>query len=259
MTEDEFLNLTPPPVDKRLSYGSDPNQFGELRLPAGAGPFPVVMNIHGGFWRNLYGLGHAGHYCAALTRSGFATWNVEYRRAGDKGGGWPGSLEDLALAYRFIRQNAAQHNLDRGRFLVSGHSAGGHLALCLAAHEPTLEHVMPLAAVSDARKCYELHLSNDAVVEFLGGTPDSVPEHYREASPFELSIKAKQWLVHGNADDVVPFSFSSDYIEAKKEKETVSLLALPKAGHFDVINPFSEVWPEMDKLVSRLLQSSVNT
>jgi acetyl esterase/lipase len=259
MTDDEFLNLTPPPADKRLTYGSGLNQFGELRIPSGAGPFPIVMNIHGGFWRNMYDLSHAGHYCAALTRKGYASWNIEYRRVGDKGGGWPGSLEDSSLAYRFIRQNAAQHNLDAGRILVSGHSAGGHLALCLAAHEPSLEVVMPLAAVSDVRKAYALHLSNDAVVEFLGGTPESVPDHYREAGPYELAINAKQWLVHGKADDIVPFSFSRDYVETKAKREDVNLLQLPKAGHFHVINPFSDVWPEIERLVAILLSPQANT
>src|SRR5881398_4164761 len=93
MPSDDILTLPAPPADARLAYGTDPNQFGELRLPKSGGPFPVVMNIHGGFWRAKYDLAHNGHLCAALTARGISTWNVEYRRVGNKGGGWPRSEE----------------------------------------------------------------------------------------------------------------------------------------------------------------------
>jgi len=95
MSSEAILTATSPPADARLPYGNDPNQFGELRVPKGDGPFPVGMNIHGGFWRAKYDLAHAGHLCAALTSKGIATFNLEYRRVGNKGGGWPGSFEDV--------------------------------------------------------------------------------------------------------------------------------------------------------------------
>src|SRR5579871_6520518 len=88
----EILQLPPPPADARVAYGKDASQFGEIRLPAGKGPHPTVLFIHGGFWRNAYNLGHAGHLCAALAKAGAATWNIEYRRVGDAGRGWPGTL-----------------------------------------------------------------------------------------------------------------------------------------------------------------------
>ena len=96
MSED-ILTLKPPPADVRLAYGSDPSQFGDLRLPKGKGPFPIAMNIHGGFWRAKYDLLHGGHLCAALTGKGIATWNLEYRRVGNPGGGWPGTLSVFAV------------------------------------------------------------------------------------------------------------------------------------------------------------------
>ena len=94
---EESLNLPPPPADAHLAYGADPNQFGELRLPKDTtkGAFPVVMNIHGGYWRAKYTLTHTGHLCAALAAAGIATWNLEYRRVGNHGGGWPGTFEDI--------------------------------------------------------------------------------------------------------------------------------------------------------------------
>jgi acetyl esterase/lipase len=254
MSEDK-LGLTPPPADHRLPYGTDPNQFGDLRIPKASRPFPVVMNIHVVVWRAKYGLEHAGHLCAALTKKGIATWNLEYRRVGNAGGGWPGSFEDVANGFRFLPQLAKQYKLDVSRALVMGHSAGGQLALCLAAHEPALTRAVSLGGVVDLQRAFELHLSNDAVVEFLGGKPADVAEHYQEADPMQLSIKkARQILICGTKDDVVPPSFSKKYAEAKHAKgEDVKLIEIADADHFDVIDPRSDAWKRVEGAVSELL------
>src|SRR5207247_10843726 len=107
MPSNDILTLPPPPADARLAYGTDPNQFGELRLPKSGGPFPIVMNIHGGFWRAKYDLKHTGHLCAALTAKGVATWNIEYRRLGTKGAGRAASVEDDASPYRYAANGEA--------------------------------------------------------------------------------------------------------------------------------------------------------
>jgi acetyl esterase/lipase len=260
---DDILTLAPPPADKRVSYGSDPNQFFDLRLPSGKnqnkGPSPLVVNIHGGYWRARYNLDHTGHLCAALTAKGLATANLEYRRVGNDGGAWPGTFADIRAAYNFLVQNARQYNFDRERIVVTGHSAGGQLALCLAAHEPSVTRVVSLAGVVDLQRAYQLHLSNDAVVEFLRGTPSTVPDHYREADPMQLSIpQARQWLVHGSADDVVPPEFSRDYVAAKEkrtgsQKENAHLLAVDNAGHFDLIDPRSTAWKQVEQTIIQLM------
>jgi acetyl esterase/lipase len=255
---DAILMLPPPPYDARLDYGTDPNQFGDLRLPAGGSgavaPFPVVMNIHGGFWRAKYSLDHAGHLCAALTAKGVATWNLEYRRVGNPHGGWPGSFEDIRSGFRFIAQIAGKYKLNAQKVLVMGHSAGGQLALCLAGHEASLQQVVSLAGVVDLQQAYELHLSNDAVVDFVGGTPKAVPDHYREADPIELKIKATQWLIHGSEDEVVPPPFSRNYTEQKRQKgEDVHYLEISTADHFDLIDPRSSAWPKVENTVLHLL------
>ena len=250
---DDILSLPPPPADVRLAYGSDPNQFGDLRLPQGKGPFPVVMNIHGGFWRAKYDLSHAGQLCAALTAKGAATFNLEYRRVGNSGGGWPGTFEDVARGYRFLPQIAKRYNLDIARTVVMGHSAGGQLALCLAAHEPEARRAVSLAGVLDLQQAYEQHLSNDAVVEFLGGKPKDVPEHYKDADPMVLSVAGTQWIICGLADDVVPPFFSHNYAERKKQKgEDVHLLEIAQAGHYELIDPRSAAWPKVEQTVLHL-------
>jgi acetyl esterase/lipase len=248
---EDILNLPPPPADARLSYGFDSHQFGDLRVPKSKGPHPVLMNIHGGFWRNRYDLSHAGHLCAALTEQGVATWNLEYRRVGDEGGGWPGTFEDLRQAYRFIPQLAQKYGIEANRVVVMGHSAGGQLALCLAAHESSVHAVISLAGVVDLRRAWELHLSNNAVGEFLGGPAEKVPEHYREADPMQVEIKgAQQWVIHGSADDVVPPDFSRRYAEAKnKAGENVHSVEIENAGHFDLIDPRTDAWKRISATV----------
>jgi acetyl esterase/lipase len=256
---DDILNLSPPPADARIAYGSDPNQFFDLRLPkvTGKGPYPLVLNIHGGFWRARYNLDHAGHLCAALTGRGLATANLEFRRVGNEGGAWPGTFADIRAAYQFLVQNASRHNLDAGTIVVMGHSAGGQLALCLAAHESAITRAVSLAGVVDLQRAYQLHLSNDAVVEFLRGTPREVPDHYREADPAQLSITARQRLIHGSADDIVPPDFSRDYVDVKRKrsgatKEDASLLEIAGAGHFDLIDPRTTAWKDVERTVLQL-------
>jgi acetyl esterase/lipase len=243
----------PPAADTRLHYGSDEHQFADLRLPKGQGPFPAAMFVHGGFWRSRYDLAHAGFFCAALTKAGFVTWNLEYRRVGNPGGGWPGSFEDVTAGYQFLRQLAGRYPIDTKRIVVLGHSAGGQLALALAAHHNSMPAVVSLAGVVNLRRAWDLHLSNDAASAFLGGSPDAVPEHYHEASPSELDISCKQLLIHGTEDDTVPVDMSRNYVKQKHNRENVSLLEVPKAGHFEIVDPESKVWPRVEKAIVALL------
>lgn len=250
----DILSMTPPAADARLHYGGATQQFADLRLPKtgfwrklggmGGARHPVVMNIHGGFWRNKYDLLHAGHLCAALTAAGFATWSIEYRRVGDPGGGWPGSLEDARAAFAMLPHLADKYHLDMQRVVVMGHSAGGHLAVCLAAHEPAGKRVVSLAGVLDLRRAHDLGLSHDAVGDFLGGSPQQVPEAYRDADPMQLKIpQARQVVVHGSEDDVVPVEIGRHYAESKRGAgEHVEYIELKGAGHFELIDPRTAAW-----------------
>jgi acetyl esterase/lipase len=244
---DDILSLAAPKADARVAYGGDENQFVDLRLPKGTGPHPLAIVVHGGYWRAKYDLGYMGHLCARLTAKGVATANLEYRRVGNVGGGWPGTFADIRAAYQFLLQNELKYGFDGRRVLAMGHSAGGQLALCLAAHEAGVRAAISLAGVVDLQRAYELHLSNDAVVEFLGGTPAEVTDHYREADPMRLALAARQWLVHGAADDVVPVEFSRDYVRAKvQKKEDARLVEIAGAGHFEVIDPRASAWKDVE-------------
>jgi acetyl esterase/lipase len=208
------------------------------------------VNIHGGYWRAKYDLEYAGFMCGALAAKGIAIANLEYRRVGNPGGGWPGTFADIRAGYQYLVQNAGKYGFDGKRVVAMGHSAGGQLALCLAAHEAGVKAVVSLAGVSDLQRAYALHLSNDAVVEFLGGTPTEVPEHYREADPMKLGVGVRQWLIHGAADDVVPVEFSRDYVKAKRAgKEDADLVEIAGAGHFEVVDPRTGAWNEVERAV----------
>jgi acetyl esterase/lipase len=248
---EDILSKPQPPPDERIAYGTDLTQFLDVRLPRTKALHPVLLNIHGGYWRAKYDLAHTGHLCEALRSAGVATFNTEYRRVGNPGGGWPGTFEDIRSAYRFVRQQHDRFHLDLDRFVVIGHSAGAQLALCLAAHEASVRKVISLAGVVDLKQAFALHLSHDAVVDFLGGKPDTVPEHYREADPMELSIPhARQWLLHGREDDTVPPEFSRNYVAQKKKAgESVELLEIPRADHFDLIDPSSKAFAQVTSTV----------
>ena len=251
MSAEDILSQPQPAPDQRLAYGSDLNQFLEIRIPKGRGPHRALLNIHGGYWRAKYDLRHAGHLCEALRSAGIATFNIEYRRVGNEGGGWPGTFADIRSAYQSVRQRVSEFHLDSRRLAVMGHSAGGQLALCLAAHESTVRGAISLAGVVDLKRAYSLHLSNDAVVEFLGGKPDQVPEHFREADPSVLTIThARQWLLHGKDDDSVPPDFSRDYAAQKKKRgEQVELVEIAHAGHFELIDPGSGAFRQVQSAV----------
>jgi acetyl esterase/lipase len=269
---DLFVDAAPP-ADLRVQYGPEALQFGELRLPVEEGPHPVVIVIHGGFWRARYDLEHIGHLAAALSSEGCATWSIEYRRIGDEGGGWPGTFQDVGEAAKYLRELAPRHSLDLERVIAIGHSAGGHLALWLggcgrvpqesALHvgEPLpLKGVVALAAVSDLNRAWELRLSNSVVEEFLGGAPEDVPERYATASPAELlPLGVRQMLVHGTEDEDVPFEISARYHNAALEAgDDSTLVTLPGSGHMELVEPWSKEYQSVLSAVRALLGSPVD-
>ncbi len=240
-----------------IAYGPGASQWGDLRLPARPGPHPVVVLIHGGYWRVRHDLTYLGHAAVALTEAGFATWNVEYRRLGEPGGGWPGTLLDVAAGVDFLRTLAPAHDLDLGRVVTLGHSAGGQLALWLAGRpriqldsplasvDPLrLSGVTALAPVCDLARAWELGLSSGAVASLLGGSPDEHPDRYAAASPIELlPLGVPQVLIHGTEDEDVPLELSERHAAvARASNDRARLIAFPNTGHFEIIDPATSQW-----------------
>lgn len=266
MASEDILMLPAPPAGARIAYGADPLQFGELRLPDEAGSHPVVMLLHGGYWRARYDLAYFGHAAADLTSHGYATWNLEYRRVGNPGGGWPGMFLDVAAGMDHLRMLAAQYPLDLRHVVVLGHSAGGQLALWLAARprigpespvytaDPLLpKAVISLAGVLDLRQASARHLSNDAAHELLGGPPEQYPDRYAATSPAELlPIGVPAILIHGASDENVPYALSHDYAEhARAAGDAVELVTLPGVGHFEIVDPRAPEWQTVVEAIGR--------
>lgn len=259
-------------ITHRLSYGSQPEHFGDLYLPREGSQHPVVVLIHGGFWRNPYTLKLMVGLARDLARKGIAAWNIEYRRVGDEGGGWPGTLHDVAAATDHLQQIASSYALNPQRVIAVGHSAGGHLALWLAARfrlapghalaapangATKLKGVVSQAGAMDLARAWRLRLGQGAAAELLGGSPEEMPERYAAASPAELlPLGVPQVLIHGSADDSVPLIMSQKYARrARAAGDKVKLVELPNIDHFVLIDAHSSIWQKTVKEIQRLLES----
>jgi acetyl esterase/lipase len=262
---------------ERIYYGNNEHQFGELRLPVGDGPFPVVIVIHGGFWRTHYSLDIMDDFSDDLTSKGLATWNIEYRRVGHVGGAWPGTFTDVARAVDHLKVVADSHPLDLEKVVTIGHSAGGQLALWVAARHKLPEHcelrtandplrlkgAISLAGVCDLALMQEVHhipelrygTNNNPSRNLIGGTPEEYPERYAQGSPIELlPIGVPQVLIHGSLDINVPIGISNRYErEAINAGDTVQFIELPTAEHFKVVDPKAKEWPVIVKATMDLI------
>jgi len=254
----------------RVTYGGAQQQFGELRVPPGPGPHPVLVLIHGGCWHRSFDLQYFSQLAEALTReTGAATWNIEYRRLGDPGGGWPGTFLDVANATDQIRALAERHHLDPSRVVALGHSAGGQLALWLAARDQLpagsapyrpnpmkLRGVVGLSAITDLSSFSRSSGGcNAAVGELLGGPPERQVLRYQQASPQALlPLGVPQWLIQGADDPIVPAASVRAYQKAAQDAgDTVELSEIPGAGHFEPALPGSSAWPSLLKAVRAAL------
>jgi len=222
----------------------------------------LVVLLHGGFWRAAFDRAHAGPLASALAQAGYAVCVPEYRRTGQRGGGWPGTFDDVAAAVDTLPGLAAEavHGLlDPAVVLLAGHSAGGHLALWAASRNrlpagtawhreaSPVRGVVALAAVSDLAACAEQDLGRGAAALLMGGGPERHPGRYAQADPAGLlPVPAPVRLVHGELDDVVPCAMSLEYAErAARARGDVACDALPGCGHFEVIDPLSGAWPRV--------------
>jgi acetyl esterase/lipase len=257
------------PPDARIQYGPDESRFGDLRLPAGPGPHPVAVVIHGGCWMSEYDLVHIEPASAALTKAGVATWTLEFRRVGQRGGGWPGTFVDVAQGTDYLRTLARKFPLDLNRVVLVGHSAGGHLALWLAARHNlprgsrvsseaplAVRGVVALAAIADLRAYREGSRDCNAAVDgLIGGPPKKFGERYAQADPIELlPIGVPLRLLHGAIDPIVPPEQSRALAAlAQARGDDARVVLIEKAGHFDLIAPFGSAWAKVEEAALDLL------
>ena len=229
-------------------YGDHPRQVADLHRPAGSGPYPVAVVLHGGYWQPPWTKLIMRPLCLDLVRHGWAAWNVEYRRLGRDGGGWPMTFDDVARAIDHLA-DLADPRLDLERVTLVGHSAGGQLALWaggrreLPAGAPGADprvrgrRVLALAAVCD------LAAAGRPARELLGGGIEEVPERYAQADPMRrLPLAVPVGLVHACGDETISVQRSREYAAAALAVGADVTLVEPPGGHRDPINPRSMAW-----------------
>lgn len=258
---DDVLTRAAPPPDQVIRYGMEPEHVADLRLPARPGP--LVIFLHGGFWRVAYDRAHTGPLATGLAAAGYAVCVPEFRRTGQAGGGWPGTFDDVAAAVDslpgLVRAAAGPGLVADGPPLLAGHSAGGHLALWAAGRHrlpadspwrlpgPAARGVVALGAASCLAASYEQDLGDGAAAALMGGGPDRYPERYQAADPAALlPLGCPTRLVHGTLDDVVPLAMSRVFQGLARQAGGDCELTEPAgASHVDVIDPLSPAWPQV--------------
>lgn len=252
---------------ERFAYGPDPSQFSELWRPDGDLPWSTVVMIHGGAWSDDTDRTIMNDVARDLADHGHAVWNIEYRRLGEIGGGWPGIFRDVATAIDDVTRRPDTVPVDPERVLFLGHSAGGQLALWAAAAQvlpagadgagPRLvpRAVVALAGVTDLARCADEGLIGGACAQVLGGTPDEVPDRYARTSPQQLvPLGVPQRLFHGLVDDVVPVDYSRSYLAAAQGAgDDVALAEQADANHFTVLDPRTTAWRQVRDTVDQVL------
>lgn len=276
MTAAELKALPSGTPDHVEPYGSAESQFGELRVPPGPGPHPVVVLVHGGCFRTPFaGVKSIGSMGEALKKEGIASWSIEYRRLPEDGSGWPGTYRDVAAGVDHLRTLAKAHRLDLSRVVLLGHSAGAHLAHWAAARsrlKPDSALYMPdplrpagvlnLAGKMDMTVdivAYEATCGIPVLRLLVGGLPEQVPEHYAQVSlPQLLPLGVRQVMVWGEHEDYVPRRQVEDYVAAaRRAGDEADLIVLPALGHFEIASPASTAWPTVLGAVKKLLASPV--
>ena len=250
----------------RIAYGDGDLQFSELWLPEGEGPYPTVFMIHGGCWQTEIAERDIMNWIAEdLRRRGIAVWNIEYRGVDREGGGYPGTYEDVLAAAASMMEHGAAYNLDLSNIVAIGHSAGGHLALWLAARQSGLPDsgvleiiTLPIGTVISQGGLPDLEAGaqreghacgTEAPRLMMGGHP----EH---TSPQRMPAPtARQILVNAERDRIAPPEFAEAYRNANlaRDATNIQLVTIPGEGHVELVSPGTASWSRQVELIEAAL------
>jgi acetyl esterase/lipase len=241
--DESVLTRAARPPDVVVSYGDHRDQIADVRFAdEGARNRPLVLIIHGGFWRPRYDRKHTSPMAEGIAAAGWTVATVEYRRVP----GQPDStLNDVSTALQTLPAKIARHN---GKVVTIGHSAGGHLVLWAAAARGTAQlcGTLALAPVADLQMAHHLNLGSGAVTTFLGTEPGKRVD----VDPAQLASPASATtIVHGEDDQTVPVSLSESYVAGHG---VVRFVRLAGVEHFAPIDPLSDSWPTILREVHRL-------
>ncbi len=272
MTWPDLTKRPHPVADATVAYGNDPLQVIDVWRPAGRGPHPVVLMVHGGCWQTEIADRRLMDWIADdLRRDGIAVWNIDYRGVDRTGGGYPGTFQDVAAAADRLARDGATYDLDATRVVAVGHSAGGHLALWLAARAKLpassalrtasplpIAHVVSLGGLPDLEATAatpENGCGTGVVARLVGSASPARPDVYADTSvPRLLPIGVSQDLVNGREDRIIPYVMATDYVaKAKAAGDRVALHTVPATGHVELIAPETPAWGEAKRLIRAAL------
>jgi acetyl esterase/lipase len=267
---DDYMQQPRRRPDAVIRYGPAEAQVAELFLPKGNGPHPVIVLLHGGcFLKAFEGLAQTSAIAADLAGRGYAVWNLDYRKLGEPGAGYPGTFQDVATGIDRIRDEAGRYGLDTRRVVALGHSAGGHLALWAASRgklpadsplrtaDPLpIAAAISLAGIGDLKgqgKVFGLPCGEDTLDRLLDTAHRKAP--YADTSPAELlPTGAKVVMVHGVYDSVMPPYTGLAYVQAvRRAGDRAEVVTIPDAGHFDLVIPSTAAW----KTIADIVQAEI--
>jgi acetyl esterase/lipase len=273
MTWDDLTSRPRPEADATVSYGADPFQKVDVWLPKGAGPFKTVLMVHGGCWTTAIADRTLMDWAAAdLRDAGYAVWNIDYRGVDRPGGGYPGTFLDAAHAADLLAKDAARFHLDIGRIVAVGHSAGGHLALWLAARrnlpatsplaggDPLrIDRVIALGGLPDLKATAaspDNGCGTAVVADLVGPKTTAHPDPYADTSVTRLlPLGVPQDLVNGREDRIIPYRLPLDYVEkARAVGDSVTLHTVPDTGHVELVSPGTAAWTETKQLIAAVFE-----
>lgn len=252
---DDLTNRERPVPDETIAYGSDPLQVADLWRPAGDGPWPTVLMIHGGCWQtDIADRTLMAWIADDLRKRGIAVWNIDYRGVDREGGGYPGTYLDVANAAKALRDNAARLKLDIDPLIAIGHSAGGHLALWLGGEQNLLED-SPLRVADPVKPDFIISqgglpdLKQAATPPGSGCGTEVVDKisgggHYSDTSVPELGpLGVRQVLINGLSDHIIPPDYARQYeADMKAKGDDVRVRFIPNSGHVELVAPETAAW-----------------
>ena len=261
MSWGDLLGRPMPKPTVRVAYGPLPDQFGELWLPAGKGPFPLVVMVHGRCWRSSVAKLSIMNYAAEDLRArGVAVWNLEYRGFDRPGGGYPGTFQDVAAGADAARGLASHYPLKLDHIVALGHSAGGHLVFWLAARGRIAAasplkavHPLPIATavslgglpdLAVVRAAGEAACGVESVDRLVGPPTPGHADVYADTSPAELGRTAtREILINGGDDTLAPPRMGRAYVaRLRPTGQRVRQTTIASMGHVELITPGTPAW-----------------
>lgn len=274
MSLDDYLALQGPAPTAQISYGPAPSQYAQLFRPPGAGPFPVVVLVHGGCWTVAFGgITQMHNVAGALAAQGIAVWNVEYRRVDEPGGGYPGTYQDMHAALDSLQHHAGQYQLDTSRIVAMGHSAGGQLVQWIAGRAQLpktsalfrdkilpVKNILSLGGLADLRHEKDLIKSSCErdMAQLAGSASSERPDIYSDTNAADLMPNGSRTvLATGELDTISPPRVAHDYAaKAEKAGDHAEVLILPGASHYDEIAATSPAWTMILPVIKQMLAMS---